>query len=132
MPEKKDVTVRSATKEKSAEYHPDIRLFFPAADVYEAEDEYLIYLDMPGVKKNDLKVKIENDSHLLVEGRIDRQNRLDGHYIINECLHTGYHRHFNLPDDADRDKVKADFKEGVLEIHLPKREKAKPREISIN
>lgn len=131
MSEKKEISVNEAAEAKPAGYYPDVRFYKPSADIYETENEFGIYLDMPGVKKDDLDVKLEDNIHLLVEGKINKENRIDGQNLKNECGYTGYQRYFHLSDDVDKDKIEAEYKDGVLKVNLPKKEEVRPREISI-
>ena len=131
MSEKKEISVSGTAEEKPAGYYPDVRFYKPPADIYETENEFGIYLDMPGVKKGDLVVKLEDNIHLLVEGKINKENKTEGQYVKNECYYTGYQRYFHLSDDVNKDKIEAEYKDGVLKVKLPKKEEVKPREISI-
>ena len=132
MRKEKELTVRKTDETQASEYSPAARNFYPSADIYETGEGYHVHLDMPGVKKEDVKIRLEEGEHLLVEAKIDRKNRSEGRYLINECYYTGYHRHFHLPSEADKDKIDGEYKDGVLKIHIHKREEVKPREISIN
>ena len=131
MSEKKEISVNEAAEEKPAGYYPDVRFYKPSADIYETENEFGIYLDMPGVKKDDLVVKLEDNIHLLIEGKTNKENKIEGQNVINECYYTGYQRYFHLSDDVDKDKIGAEYKDGVLKVNLPKKEEVRPREISI-
>lgn len=131
MADSKEITLTKENEKSPSGYYQDVRFYRPMVDIYEAENEFIMNLDMPGVKKENLVLKLEDDVHLLVEGHVDRNKRLEGQYLLNECYHTGYRRYFHLSEDIEREKIDAGYKDGVLTVHLPKKEKVKPREISI-
>ena len=103
----------------------------PAMDVQETEHEYLIKADLPEVKKEDVKVGIE-EGVLTVEGERKQEKEEQGkkfHRI--ERSYGKFIRRLALPTEVDEAQVRAEFKEGVLQIHLPKAASAKPRAIDI-
>lgn len=93
--------------------------FTPAqSHVEENEQGYFIQLDAPGVRKEDVKISIEN-RHLLIEG--ERKGKVP----------QKLRRAFSLPDDVDGEKIAAQMKDGVLELSLPKKEQARPKTIQV-
>lgn len=103
----------------------------PAVDVMETESEFLLLAELPGVKKKDVKLWIE-DGVLMVSGQRD-QDRVDEETRFHriERIYGRFARSFTLPDSVDEEKLKAEFENGVLAVHLPKTEKAKPRSIEV-
>jgi len=104
-------------------------LIAPFADVYFSKDAYHILLDMPGVSKDNFKVKVDKDE-LIISGYLGSGDKQE--YIYNERFYSGYHRHFRIPNDVDVDKIAAHYENGVLNLTLNKREEFKPKFIEIN
>jgi HSP20 family protein len=103
----------------------------PAVDVAETPQEYLIDVELSEVGKDDVKVSVA-DGVLCIEGERRRSKQEKGtKYHRVERAYGRFFRRFALPDDVDEQGVRADFKEGVLRVHLPKSEKAKPRAIEV-
>ena len=103
----------------------------PAIDVQETESEYLVHADLPAVKKEDVKVCVR-DGVLSVEGeRRQERDAQGGKFHRIERSYGRFVRRLALPNDVDQQKVAADFRDGVLAVHLPKSEAAKPRSIDV-
>jgi len=103
----------------------------PLVDIGENEHEYLIKAELPGIEKEQVKVTVENGMLLIAgERTVDEENKTHKHHRV-ERLYGSFLRSFSLPDDADGTKIKAEFKNGVLKVHLPKSEAAKPKSIEI-
>ena len=103
----------------------------PAMDVEETDREYLVKADLPDVKKQDVKVSIENGV-LSVEGeRKQEKEEKTKKFHRMERMYGRFVRRVMVPTDVDAQKVAADFKDGVLNVHLPKSETAKPRTIDV-
>jgi HSP20 family protein len=103
----------------------------PAADVQETETEFLIKADLPDVAKEDVKVQVE-DGVLTVQGERRREEETNGkrfHKVERE--YGKFVRRFALPIEIDPDKVQAEFKNGVLNVHLPKTAKATAKAIDV-
>ena len=111
-------------------------LFFgdwtPAMDVEETDKEYLLKADLPAVKKDDVKVGIE-DGVLTLEGERKQEKEEKNKKLHRiERSYGKFVRRMTVPTDVDEGKVVADFKDGVLNVHLPKSATAKPRAIKVN
>jgi HSP20 family protein len=106
------------------------RIFVPAADIYEAENDLTVILEMPGVEKNNVDVRVENGV-LSVEGRLDLTNYQGLQPLYTEYNIGHYARSFRLSSKIDQTKIAAEMKDGVLSLKLPKVEQAKPRTIQI-
>ena len=107
----------------------NIRQMTPLVDIYENDDEILLHAEMPGVKKDDIAVNIDN-GNLTLSGI--RSLGLGGAADWEEFSDVEYRRAFSVPQTIAVDKVKAELKDGILALHLPKSEAAKPRQIEIN
>ena len=104
----------------------------PPVDISETATEYQIKAELPDVKKEDVKVTLE-DGVLTIQGTRRHEDEEKGkkfHRI--ERAYGSFVRTFSLPDVIEEEKVKAEFKDGVLNLHLPKSEKAKPKTIEVN
>jgi HSP20 family protein len=106
------------------------RIFVPAADIYEAENELAVILEMPGVEKKNVQVRVEDDV-LNVEGRLDLAKYQGLQPLYTEYNIGHYARSFRLSSKIDQGKIAAEMKDGVLSLKLPKIEEAKPRTIQI-
>lgn len=104
----------------------------PAVDVLESKDAYLIHAELPGMKREDIKVEVK-DGVLVLSGERKAEKLADGvEYRHAERVSAKFWRSFSLPETVKQDGIEASYKDGVLEIRVPKVEKAKPRQIEIN
>jgi HSP20 family protein len=103
----------------------------PAVDITEDETEYLITADLPQISKDDVNVMVENGSLILKGERRHEVDQRDKKVHRIERCYGSFYRSFTLPDDADGQRVTANFKDGVLRVSLPKSEEKKPRQIEV-
>ncbi len=124
----------SASKEvvKKMEDRPEktrqIPTLIPRVDIYENDDEILLFADMPGVSRNDITVHLDNGKLSLSGVRRLEQS---GAAHLEEFGTVEYRRVFAVPQGIDMDKVNAELKDGVLRLHLPKSEAVRPKQIEI-
>src|SRR5437899_12435770 len=104
----------------------------PLVDITEDDKEYLIKAELPEVKKDDVKVALENGVLTISGERQFEKEQKNKKYHRVERGYGTFMRSFTLPDDADANKIKAEFKNGLLKMHLPKSEHAKPKQIEVN
>jgi len=111
---------------------PNARPWSPAVDVYETENELVLKADVPDVDPKNVEVQFENGT-LTLKGtrKFDEEKNGKGYHRI-ERSYGSFVRAFSLPETVDPEKVKADFKNGVLTVTLQKKEIAKPRPIPVN
>ncbi len=100
----------------------------PPVDIYETPDGLAVVADLPGVRKDDLKIEVK-DEILTIQAR--PQQRPAGDVIYREFNSPAFFRQFQLSDAVDAAKISAEFKHGVLTLQLPKAEAAKPRQIEV-
>lgn len=100
----------------------------PAVDVFENADEYLLLCDMPGAKKDELRITFQNDTLSL---ECPRKEAVEGVKLLRETQADSFARSFLVPKGIDADKIAAELKDGVLRIHLPKSAALKPRQIEV-
>ncbi len=104
--------------------------YIPALDVSEREGEVVIKAEIPGVKREDIKVSVKDDM-LTISGEKKQEEREEGeNWQRVERTYATFQRVLTLPS-VDNQKVEATYKDGVLEVRLPKKESAKPKEIPI-
>jgi HSP20 family protein len=103
----------------------------PLVDITEDDKEYLIKAELPEVKKEDVKVTVENGTLTMTGERKFEKEEKDKKYHRIERAYGSFMRSFTLPEGAAGDKVSADFKDGVLKVHLPKSAEAKPKSIDV-
>jgi HSP20 family protein len=110
---------------------PNSRPWTPAVDILETENELIVKMDIPEVELKDVDIRLENHT-LTVKGERKFENLADSKaYHRIERSYGTFARTFTLPDTVDTEKVRADYKNGVLAIVLPKKELAKPRTIKV-
>jgi len=103
----------------------------PAIDLYQTEDEVVVKASLPGLKAEDVHISVTNGILSLAgEYRQDEETK-ESTYHIREHRQGSFERSLTLPVEVETDKAKADFKDGILTITLPKAEAVKPRTISI-
>jgi HSP20 family protein len=107
------------------------RTFMPTADIYEDRDSLKVILEMPGVEKGNVNVRVE-EGVLVVEGRLDLTKYRGLQPLYTEYNIGNYARSFRLSNAIDQDKIGAELKDGVLSLTLSKAEKAKPRTIQVS
>jgi len=113
----------------------------PAVDIYEGENELVVKADLPDVKPEDLDIRVENNI-LTIRGerkfeKLDRSavagEKVDEkNYLRVERAYGSFARSFSLANTVNTEAIKADYKDGVLTLNIPKREEAKPKQIKVN
>lgn len=106
--------------------------FQPAVDVIEDGDDLVLRAELPGVAKEDVDVNVENSTLFLRGEKRPDPKRTPDAYRRTECAYGKFARHFQLPRTVDTRKIEAHFKDGVLEVRLPKAEGALPKKIQVN
>ncbi len=102
----------------------------PAVDILESENSFTIFLNLPGVKKEDLNIKLE-ENLLTVTGKVNPSIPENSKYILRERRTGDFRRHFRISDAVLTDNIEAKFENGVLEIVLPKSPEKQPKSITI-
>jgi len=104
----------------------------PAFDVYEEKDNFIVKAELPGMKKEDINVSL-HDGNLIISGERQNEAKSEGTEVYRaERFFGKFQRAVSLPVTVAAHKVKADYKEGVLTVTLPKAEEAKPKQIEVN
>lgn len=103
----------------------------PAANITESEKEYLIKADLPEVKKEDVKITLENDVITISGERKNVKEHKDENEIRVESLYGSFTRSFSLPKNVDAKGIRAETKDGTLRVHIPKAEAAQQKTVAI-
>jgi len=104
----------------------------PVVDIYDKGGEVVIHAELPGMKKEDIDVRVENNV-LTIRGKKERKEEVkEEGYFRTERAYGTFSRSFSLPTTVDVSKIVAEYKEGVLTLSLPKAEEAKPRQIAVS
>ena len=124
-----DQTVRTLYPENGEE--SERGAWAPAVDIHENNDSFVVKADLPGVSKEDIQIDLK-DSTLTLKGEKKFESKVSkDNYIRVERSYGTFVRTFTLPENVDADKIKATYKDGVLELTIPKREEAKPKQIKV-
>lgn len=117
--------------ERSGERTRPTTTFQPAVDIYESSEALVVTADMPGVGADGVEIAVEGDQ-LTIEGRV-RPREYEGLKPVHVEYGIGdYYRQFTLGDTIDREAIKAEMKDGVLTLHLPKAQHARVRRIPVS
>lgn len=122
---------RFFTNTRPAAAANEARNWAPAVDIREEEDRFLLIADIPGVKREEVEVTLE-DGVLSIKGerRTETEETREG-FHRKERVHGSFLRQFTLPDTVNPDSISATVSDGVLEIGIPKQAKPEPRKISV-
>lgn len=104
----------------------------PSVDVYETQNEIVVRAELPGVERKDVDVSFENNVLTIRGERCMESDAKEENYHRVECNYGSFERSFSLPSTVDENTVRAEFKNGMLKIILPKRDQAKRKQITIN
>ncbi len=107
----------------------ETRVLTPPVDIFEIDDGLAVVVDLPGVDKEHVDINVDNNI-LTIRGRVQADDR--GEPLYREFQLRDFFRQFELSEEIDQEKIRADMKHGVLTIHLPKVERAKPRRVPVN
>lgn len=103
--------------------------FTPRVDIYETPDQVVLECDVPGAQANDIDIRFER-GELTVNARVAPRKR-PGKYLAEEYETGDFYRTFSINSEIDSEKITAECREGVLTLHLPKLEKARPKQIVV-
>lgn len=124
----------SKSMEKSTTHAPEQTykgpVYSPAVDIFESDDRISLLADMPGVKPEDLRIDLREDT-LTLTGRVEGGTSANETNIMTEYESGTYFRQFTLSEMIDQSKIDAKLTDGVLRLELPKLERAKPRQITV-
>jgi len=104
----------------------------PAVDIYETENEIMVKAELPGIDRKDIVLNLDNNVLTLKgERKFEKETRQENYHRI-ERSYGAFSRAFSIPAIVDEEKIRADYKDGILKIALPKKEQVKPKQIKID
>ncbi len=112
-------------------FEPFGRSTIPAVDVRETDSEYLMDVELPGLTEKDVEVKLDNNLLTISSGKEEKKEEKENGYLIRERRASHFSRSFVLPEAVDREKIAAEFKNGILNLTFPKVPAAKPKTIEV-
>lgn len=105
------------------------KYFMPRVDIYERDADLLLLADLPGVRPDDVDLRYEQ-GELILQGKVSRRPH-EGNIVFAEYEEGDFYRVFQIHETIDSARIEGELKNGVLTVHLPKVEKAKPRQVTI-
>ncbi|MEW6087831.1 MAG: Hsp20/alpha crystallin family protein [bacterium] len=105
--------------------------WIPLVDIEESKDEFTIKADIPGVKKDDIKISLQNHTLILSGERKEEKEEKKKDYVMKEMGYGSFYRSFDLPYSVNPKDIKASYNNGILMVNIPKREEAKGKEIKV-
>lgn len=109
----------------------EVTEWLPVVDITEDSKEYTIKADLPGLAKENVQVTVESGVLVIAGERKEEKEEKDKKHHRIERSYGSFRRSFTLPDDSSGEKVAAEFKDGVLKVHLPKDQTAKPKSVEV-
>ncbi len=103
----------------------------PAVDIREESDKYLLEAELTGLSEKDVDVKVQDNLLTISSKKSEQTEEKKNGYLVKERRHSSFSRSFVLPKDADRDKIEASFKNGLLALSIPKLPEAQPKSITV-
>jgi HSP20 family protein len=103
----------------------------PAVDIYETENELVLKADLPEISEKDLDVRVENNMLTIRGERKFEQQVKEDNYLRVERAYGSFSRSFSLPNSVDTEGLKAEYKNGVLSVVMPKRAESKPKQVKV-
>jgi HSP20 family protein len=103
--------------------------FTPRVDIYETDNELTLYADVPGVSPDEVDLRYEG-GELILHGRVKPRHQEED-FVVQEYEEGDFYRAFSIHESIDASKIEAECKNGVLTVHLPKVERARPKQISV-
>ena len=104
----------------------------PAVDIYETESELVVTADLPGINEKDFDVRVENNM-LTIRGERKLEKTVNEDNMLRvERAYGSFSRSFSLPNTVNTEAIKADYRDGVLTVKMPKREESKPKQVKVN
>lgn len=129
MADETTIEKRQAGELAETEYTRSGRQYRPNCDILETTEELTLMVDLPGCGPNDVDINFEQGT-LIIHGRVPQRQQQES-YLLQEYGVGDFHRTFQVSEAVDIDRISADCNNGVLTLHLPKVEAAKPRKIEV-
>ncbi|MFX1293519.1 MAG: Hsp20/alpha crystallin family protein [Promethearchaeota archaeon] len=107
------------------------RISFPRLDIKEEEKDYVIMAEVPGYSKEDIKIEVKNDLLTIYSDHKDEKSEEKEGYIYKERYHRSFHRSLRIPENITYEDISAKLEDGLLTLHIPKKEPKPPKRIEI-
>jgi HSP20 family protein len=120
----------SFTRDRSG--RADLATWAPAVDIYETENELVVKADLPDLQDKDIDVRVENNTVTIRGERKFEKDINEDNYLRIERAYGSFMRSFSLPITVSSENIRADYRNGVLTLHMAKREESKPKQIKIS
>lgn len=118
------------TREHSG--HADLATWAPAVDIYETENELVVKADLPDLQDKDIDVRVANNTLTIRGERKFENNVSEDNYLRIERAYGSFTRSFSLPNTISSENIRAEYRNGVLTLHMAKREESKPKQVKIS
>jgi HSP20 family protein len=112
--------------------HSALTAWAPAVDIHETENELVLKADLPGINEKDIDIRVENNMLTVRGERNFSQEVKEDNYLRIERSYGSFSRSFGLPNTVNTEAIKAEYKNGVLTVEMPKRAESKPKQVKIN
>jgi HSP20 family protein len=120
----------SFTRDRSG--RADLATWAPAVDIYETESELVVKADLPDLEDKDIDVRVENNTLTIRGERKFEKDVTEDNYLRIERSYGSFMRSFSLPNTVSSENIQAEYRNGVLTLHMTKREESKPKQIKIS
>ena len=110
----------------------DLATWAPAVDIYEGQNELVAKVDLPGVEEKDIDIRLENNTLTIRGDRKFEKSVDEDNYLRVERAYGSFTRTFSLPNTVNAEGINASYNNGVLTVHMPKREESKPKQVKIS
>ena len=118
------------TRERTG--HADLATWTPPVDIYETENELVVKAELPDFQDKDIDVRITNNTLTIRGERKFEKDVKEENYLRIERAYGSFMRSFSLPNTVSSENIRADYRNGVLTLHMAKREESKPKQIKIS
>jgi len=112
--------------------HADLATWAPPVDIYETENELVVKADLPDLQEKDIDVRVENNTLTIRGERKFSKDVNEDNYLRIERAYGSFTRSFSLPNTVSSESIRAEYRNGVLTLHMAKREESKPKQIKIS
>ena len=120
----------SFIRDRSA--HADLATWAPAVDIYETENELVVKAELPDFQEKDIDVRISNNTLTIRGERKFETSVKEDNYLRIERAYGSFMRSFSLPNTVNSENIRADYRNGILTLHMAKREESKPKQIKVS
>jgi len=117
---------------RNSEKNSSLAAWAPAVDIHETESELVVTADLPGMTEEDIDVRVENNMLTIRGERKFEKSVNEDNFLRVERAYGSFSRSFSLPNTVNTEAIKAEYRNGVLSVKMPKREESKPKQVKVN